>query len=124
MAIVPAILSVALMTATHRLRLELGGVQLPAGLLFAAAYQLVTCLFLYAATGSRLPLVALGALWGMLVAPLSGRGAGGGVLMPAVIGEQVQYSGWVLQGLGVFGPFVVAGVITLLRLRGGRGARS
>lgn len=117
MAIVPALLLVALMTAVHRLRVELGGFELPAGLLFGAAYQVVTCVFLYAVTGSRLPLVALGALWGMLVMPLAGRGAGGGVLMPAVIGEQAQYSGWILQGIGVFVPFLVAAAITLLRRR-------
>lgn len=117
MAIVLAVISVGLLVTTHRVQLELLGVDWPVGLLFGAAFQVVTCVFLYAATGSRLPLVVLGALWGILAMPLMGRGVGGGVLMPAVIGEQAQYSGWIVQGLGLGIPFLVAGAITAARLR-------
>ena len=117
MAIVLAVISVALLVATHRVQLELLGVHWPVGLLLGAVFQVVTCVFLYSATGSRLPLVVLGSLWGILAMPLMGRGVGGGVLMPAVIGEQAQYSGWIVQGLGLGIPFLVAAAITAVRLR-------
>lgn len=116
MAIVLAVLSVVLMVATHRVRVELLGIDWPAGLVFGAVFQIVSCVFLYAATGSRLPLLVLGSVWGILAMPMTGRGVGGGVLMPAVIGEQAQYSGWIAQILGLAIPFVVAGVITARRL--------
>ena len=116
MAIVLAVLSVVLMVATHRVRVELLGIDWPAGLVFGAVFQIVSCVFLYGATGSRLPLLVLGSVWGILAMPMMGRGVGGGVLMPAVIGEQAQYSGWIVQGLGLAIPFVVAGVITARRL--------
>lgn len=117
LAIVLTILSVVLLVTTHRLKVALGGVELPAGLLFGTVFQLTACVFLYTATGSRLPLVILGSLWGLLAMPFLGRGVGGGVLFPAVIAEQVQYSGWIVQGIGVLLPFAVALVITLLRRR-------
>lgn len=124
MAIVLAVISVVLMISTHRVQVELLGVDWSVGLLFGAAFQVVTCVFLYAATGSRFPLLVLGSLWGILAMPLLGRGAGGGVLMPAVIGEQTQYSGWVVQGLGLAIPFAVAGLLTVSRLRRPRRLRS
>lgn len=117
MAVVLAVISVVLMISTHRVQVELLGVDWPVGLLFGAAFQVVTCVFLYAATGSRLPLLVLGSLWGILAMPMMGRGVGGGVLMPAVIGDQAQYSGWAVQGLGLAIPFAVAGLITVSRLR-------
>lgn len=117
MAIVLAVLSVVLMVATHRVRVELLGIDWPAGLVFGTVFQIVSCVFLYAATGSRLPLLVLGSVWGILAMPMTGRGVGGGVLMPAVIGEQAQYSGWIVQGLGLGIPFLVAGAITAARLR-------
>jgi hypothetical protein len=117
MALLPAVLSVLLMVPTHRLRWEALGVDWPIGLLFGAAFQVVCCLFLYGVTGSRLPLVVLGSLWGILAMPFLGRGLGGGVMLPAVIGDQVQLSGWILQGLGIGIPFLVAGVITVQRVR-------
>ncbi|HIY22707.1 MAG TPA: hypothetical protein H9837_00130 [Candidatus Brachybacterium merdigallinarum] len=117
MALLPAVLSVVLMVPTHRLRWEALGVDWPIGLLFGAAFQVVCCLFLYGATGSRLPLVVLGSLWGILAMPFLGRSLGGGVMLPAVIGDQVQFSGWILQGLGIGIPFLVAGVITVRRVR-------
>ncbi|MBM7500020.1 hypothetical protein JOD52_000860 [Brachybacterium muris] len=119
LAIVIAVLSVVLLVTTHRVRLALGGVDLPAGLLFGTAFQVTACVFLYAATGSRLPLVVLGSLWGLLAMPFLGRGVGGGVLFPAVIGDQVQLSGWIVQGIGVLLPFAMALVITALRRRPG-----
>lgn len=119
LAVVIAILSVVLLVTTHRLRLALGGVDLPVGLLFGTAFQVTACVFLYAATGSRLPLVVVGSLWGLLAMPFLGRGVGGGVLFPAVIGDQVQLSGWVVQGIGVLLPFAMALVITALRRRPG-----
>lgn len=123
MALVLAVLSVLLMITTHRLELGIGGVELPIGLLFGAIYQVVTCVFLWAATGSRFPLLVLGCLWGMIATPFLGEGAGGGVLMPAVVRDQQQYSGWIVQGLGLVIPFLIAGVLTLRGRRSGRGAR-
>lgn len=120
MAIVLAIASVLLMLTTHRMELELLGVELPAGLLFGAVFQVVTCLFLWGATGSRFPLLVLGGLWGMLATPFLGESVGGGVLLPAVIADVPQVSGWIVQGLGVAIPFLVAGVITLARGLGSR----
>lgn len=116
-AVLPAIISVLLMVTTHRWRVELGPVEIPAGLLLGAAYQVATCVFLWAMTASRMPLVVLGALWGLLATPFLGQGAGGGVLMPAVIGEQAQFSGWIVQALGFGIPFAAAGWITLRRRR-------
>ena len=66
-----------------------------------------------AATGTRFPLLVLGALWGILATPFLGEGAGGGVLMPAEIAGQAQFSGWIVQGLGVGIPYLTALVITL-----------
>lgn len=117
LAIVVSILSVALLVTTHRLRMDVAGVELPLGLLFGTLFQVTACVFLYASTGSRLPLGVLGSLWGLLAMPFLGRGVGGGVLFPAAIGAQVQYSGWIVQGIGVLLPFVIIGVITLLRNR-------
>lgn len=114
-AILPAIISVLLMITTHRLRVELGGIELPVGLLLGAAYQVLTCVFLWAVTASRLPLVILGGLWGLLSMPFLGNGVGGGVLMPGALGEQPQYSGWIVQLLGVGIPFLAAGLLSLRR---------
>lgn len=113
MAIVLAIISVLLMLTTHRVELELLGVDLPAGLLFGAAFQALTCVFLWASTGSRFPLLVMGCLWGILATPFLGEGIGGGVMLPAVVADVPQLSGWIVQGLGLVIPFLVAGVITV-----------
>lgn len=115
MAVVLAIVSVLLMITTHRVELPVGGLHLPVGLLFGALFQVVASVFLWAATGSRLPLLVLGSLWGVLAMPFLGEGVGGGVMMPAMLGTEPQYSGWVVQGLGLVIPFLVAGLITLVR---------
>ena len=116
MAVVLAIISVLLLITTHRAELVVAGVHLPAGLLFGAVFQAVACVFLWSATGSRMPLVVLGSLWGLLATPFLGRGVGGGVLLPAVIAEQPQYSGWIVQILGIAIPFAIAALITLVRI--------
>ena len=116
MAVVLAIISVLLLITTHRVELGLFGVQLPAGLVFGAVFQVVACVFLWSATGSRMPLVVLGSLWGLLATPFLGRGVGGGVLLPAEIAEQPQYSGWIVQILGIGIPFAIAALITLVRI--------
>ncbi|MGY5763784.1 hypothetical protein ACXET9_01115 [Brachybacterium sp. DNPG3] len=122
MAVVPAALSVVIMISIHRLHVDPLGVRIPLGLLLGAFYQSTTCAFLYGVTGSRLPLVVLGSLWGMFAVPFLGSGAGGGVLMPGAIGDQVQLAGWIVQLLGVGIPFVAALVITVLRrLRSAKG---
>ena len=115
MAVVRAIVSVLLMITLHRVELPVAGLRLPVGLLFGALFQVVTSVFLWAATGSRLPLLVLGSLWGLLAMPFLGEGLGGGVLMPAMLGTEPQYSGWVVQGLGLVIPFLIAGLITLVR---------
>lgn len=115
MAVVLTIVSVLLMITTHRVELSVLGLDLPAGLVFGAAFQVVACIFLWASTGSRLPLLVLGCLWGVLAMPFLGEGIGGGVLMPAMLGTEPQYSGWVVQGLGLVIPFLIAGLITLVR---------
>lgn len=115
MAVVLAIVSVLLMITTHRVELTVLGLDLPVGLLFGALFQVVTCVFLWAATGSRLPLLVLGCLWGVLAMPFLGEGVGGGVMMPAMLGTEPQYSGWIVQGLGLVIPFLIAGLITLVR---------
>src|SRR5699024_9988484 len=113
MAIVLAIISVLLMLTTHRMELELFGVALPVGLVFGAVLQVVPCVFLWAATGSRFPLLVLGCLWGLLATPFLGESIGGGVLLPAVIGGVPQITGWIVQGLGLVIPFLLAAVITV-----------
>ncbi|MDN5899605.1 MAG: hypothetical protein L0H74_06000 [Brachybacterium sp.] len=114
MAIVLAIISVLLMLTTHRMQFGLFGFDVPAGLLFGAVFQVVTCVFLWSATGSRFPLLVLGCLWGMLATPFLGESVGGGVLLPAMIGDVPQLSGWVVQGLGLVIPFLIAGGITVV----------
>lgn len=116
-ALVVAVVSVIVMVPTHRLSIDLGGLALPVGLLFGALFQTVASVFLWASTGSRLPVVLLACAWGLLVMPLAGTGPGGGVLMPAMLGDQMQYSGWIVQALGVFIPFIVCAVVTVQRLR-------
>lgn len=115
MAVVLAIVSVLLMITTHRVELSVLGPDLPVGLLFGALFQVVVNVFLWASTGSRLPLLVLGCLWGVLAMPFLGEGMGGGVLMPAMLGTEPQYSGWIVQGLGLVIPFLIAGLITLVR---------
>ncbi|SLM98531.1 hypothetical protein FM106_16095 [Brachybacterium faecium] len=114
MAIVLAIVSVLLLLTTHRMQLAVLGVELPVGLLFGAAFQTLTCVFLWAATGSRFPLLVLGCLWGVLATPFLGEGAGGGVLLPAVIADVPQLSGWIVQGIGLIIPFLVVGLLTVV----------
>lgn len=120
MAIVLAIASVLLMLTTHRMEVALLGVDLPVGLVFGAALQIVICVFLWSATGSRFPLLVLGGLWGMLATPFLGESVGGGVLLPAVVAEVPQLSGWIVQGLGILIPFLMAGLFTLLERRAPR----
>ena len=108
MAIVLAIVSVLLLVTTHRFELTVLGVDLPAGLLLGAVFQAV-----WSATGTRFPLLVLGSLWGLLAGPFLGEGAGGGVLLPAEIAGQAQYSGWIVQGIGILIPFALALVITV-----------
>lgn len=117
-----AVISVLLMVTVHRHTVELGGIDWPTGLLLGAAFQLAASLFVWATTGTRIALVVLAAVWGIAVMPLTGPGVGGGVLMPAVVGDQMQYSGYAVQLLGVGIPFAVLGVITVQRRR--RRARS
>jgi hypothetical protein len=120
MAVGLTVVSVLLLVTTHRLEVAVLGVDLPAGLLFGAAFQVVVCLFLWASTGTRFPLLVLGALWGLLAGPFLGEGAGGGVLMPAEIAGEVQLSGWVVQAIGIGIPFLVALALTLVRRTGPR----
>ena len=50
--------------------------------------------------------------------PGPGESVGGGVLLPAVIGGVPQITGWIVQGLGLVIPFLLAAVITVVgRLR-------
>lgn len=58
-------------------------------------------------------MLVLGCLWGMLATPFLGESVGGGVLLPAMIGDVPQLSGWVIQGLGLAIPFLAAAVITV-----------
>ena len=113
MAVVLTLVSVPLLLTTHRLELTVLGADIPAGLLFGAVFQVVVSLFLWAATGSRLPVLVLGALWGLVASPFLGRGAGGGVLLPAEIAGEAQLSGWIVQGIGIGIPFLVALAVTL-----------
>src|SRR5699024_7670753 len=104
----------------HRMELELFGVDLPVGLVFGAVFRVVTCVFLWAAPGSRFPLLVLGCLWGMLATPLLGESVGGGVLLPAVMGGVSRATGWIVQGLGVASPFLLAAVLTVAGRRRSR----
>ena len=120
MAVVLTLVSVPLLLTIHRVELDVLGAKLPLGLLFGAVFQIVVSLFLWASTGSRLPVLVLGALWGLAAAPFLGRGAGGGVLLPAEIAGETQISGWIVQGIGILVPFLVALVVTLAPLRRSR----
>jgi hypothetical protein len=122
-ALVIGAVSVLLLVTLHRVQLSVLGLSLPIGLVIGAVFQFACSTFLWASTGARLPVVVLGCVWGLMVMPFAGRGAGGGVLMPAIIGEQTQYSGWIVQGIGVAVPFVFLGVQLLVARRSAR-ARS
>lgn len=112
-----AAISVLLLVTTHRLTVTVGGFGLPVGLLMGAVFQLAASLFLVASTGRRLPLIVLTAAWGTLVIPFAGNGAGGGVLMPGALGDQVQYQGWIVQLIGVGVPLAVLVVLWAVRMR-------
>lgn len=116
-AIVLAVISVLLLVTIHRLELPVAGIDLPIGLVMGAVFQLAALLFLVASTGRRLPLVVLTAAWGALVIPFSGNGAGGGVLMPGALGDQIQYQGWIVQLIGVGVPLLVLVVMWAVRMR-------
>lgn len=109
-AIVVAVVSVLLLVTMHRLQLTVAGVDLPVGLVFGAVFQFAASTFLWAATGARLPVVVLGCIWGLMVLPFAGTSPGGGVLMPAVIAQKAQISGWIVQGIGIVVPFVFLGI--------------
>ncbi|UYG16831.1 hypothetical protein BRM3_14715 [Brachybacterium huguangmaarense] len=116
-AIVLAAVSVLLMVTTHRTTAEVAGVDLPVGLVLGGAFQLAASVFLLAATGRRLPLVVLAFVWALLVIPFAGTGAGGGVLMPGSIAGRAQFSGWIVQFLGVGIPLVLAAIVWVRRIR-------
>ncbi len=115
-AIVLAAVSVLLMVTTHRTTAEVVGLELPVGLVLGGAFQLAASVFLLAATGRRLPLVVLAVGWALLVIPFAGTGAGGGVMMPGSIAGTAQYSGWIVQILGVGIPLVLAAVVWVRRI--------
>ena len=108
-----AVLSVLVMVTVHRHTVDLLGVRWPTGLLLGAAFQLAVSLFVWSATGTRAALIVLASVWGIAVMPLTGSGVGGGVLMPAEVGGQAQYGGYVVQLLGVGIPFLVLVAITV-----------
>ena len=56
----------------------------------------------------------------MLATPFLGESVGGGVLLPAVIGGVPQVTGWIVQGLGLVIPFLLAAVITVAGRRRSR----
>lgn len=112
-----AAVSLALMISTHRVHVDLFTISWPVGLVFGAVLQLAASIFLLSSGGSRLPLLVFLIAWGMGTALFAGTGAGGGVLMPAVIEDRIQFSGWIVQGLGILIPLAVLGVDLVLRLR-------
>ncbi len=116
MGVVLAVISAPLMVIVHRLTLDVGGVGVPLGLLLAGLFQLLACVFLWASTDSRLPLVVLLAVWGIVALPFLGRGAGGGILVPAQLGGQPQYGGVLVQLLGVGIPLAMLAILTLIPL--------
>jgi hypothetical protein len=117
LALILTVVSVLVLVPVHRLSLDVAGVAVPAGLVFAVLFQIVASVFLWASTGSRLPILLLGCLWGLAVIPFAGSGAGGGALLPAALGEQLQVSSYLIQGIGVLVPLLVALVITLVGRR-------
>lgn len=117
-----AVISVLVMVTVHRHTVPLGGAHLPTGLLLGACFQIAASVLVWSVTGARASLVVLAAVWGLAVMPFAGRGAGGGILMPAVLGEQVQYSGVIVQLIGVGVPFAVLAVISLSARRRNRPA--
>lgn len=116
-AIVVAVVSVLLLVTMHRLEVSVGGIHLPVGLVFGAVFQFAASTFLWAATGARLPVVVLGCVWGLMVLPFAGTSPGGGVLMPAVIAQRTQISGWIVQGIGIAVPFAFLGIQHLVSRR-------
>lgn len=112
-----AIISILLVIPAHRLSLDAGGVPIPLGLILGALFQLLASVALWATTGSRLPTLVFGCVWGLLAIPFAGAGRGGGLLMPATIAGQAQYSGLLIQAIGVFVPLAVVAALTVLRAR-------
>lgn len=112
-----AAICVGFQVALHRWQLDAAGLVLPVGLVLGALLETVSCVLLVAVAGSRVPVAVLACAWGIMVMPFAGRGIGGGVLMPAVIEGQAQYSGWILQAVGVLVPVAVILGETLRRRR-------
>ncbi|MDO5662422.1 MAG: hypothetical protein Q4G40_06995 [Brachybacterium sp.] len=105
--VILGVISAALLITIHRATVELGGVPVPTGLLLGAVFQLAASLFLLNAFASRLPVLILVVTWGAVATILSLEGPGGGVLVPAQIGDRMQYAGWIVQGIGVGIPLLV-----------------
>ena len=107
MAGVLAVVSVLLLVAIHRVEVVAGGVHWPLGLVMGAIFQLAASVFLLTSTGRRLPVLVLLIAWGVLAMPFAGSGPGGGVLMPGQIAGKPQYSGYLIQIIGVGIPLLV-----------------
>lgn len=111
------IVSALLMVTCHRLSLDVAGLELPIGLILGAVLQTACCVFLLASTGRRLGVVVLAVVWFLVALPFAGQSAGGGVLMPAAIGEEVQYQGWAVQILGIGIPLLALAACWVQRIR-------
>lgn len=111
------LVSAFVLVGTHRVHGEIAGIDLPLGLIFGFAYQLVASIFLVLAFGTKLPLGALAAVFAALALLFAGPSQGGGILMPAQIGGVTQWQGWAVQFIGVLVPLVIAAVVWAQQIR-------
>lgn len=116
-----AVLSVMFMVTVHRHELGVGPYELPTGMIMAVTFQIAASIFVWATSGTRSSMIVLASVWGIAMLPFAGRGRGGGVLMPAVVEDQPQYSGVLLQLLGVAIPFIVLFFVSRYETRRRRG---
>ncbi|CAM4124942.1 MULTISPECIES: hypothetical protein [Helcobacillus] len=102
------VLSAFVLIGMHRVSAEIGGVTVPWGLAFGALFQVVACVLVVAWFDAKLPLIILAAVFALLALMFSGPSPGGGILMPAEVNGEAQYSGWLIQLIGVLIPLIAA----------------
>ncbi len=110
-------LTAFVLVGMHRVSADIGGVSIPWGLLFGAVFMAVASILLTAWFEAKLPLGILALVFAMLALMFAGQSPGGGVLMPAQVAGQVQWTGWAVQLIGVLIPLAAAGLVWMRQIR-------
>ena len=111
------VLAALVLVGMHRVSADIGGVSVPWGLLFGAVFMIVASVLLTAWFEAKLPLGMLAFVFALLALLFAGESPGGGVLMPAQIAGEKQWTGWAVQIIGVAIPLVAAGIVWVRQIR-------